>query len=100
MLHNVNKKRLQQAIDAYNEADAYRTKHGFGGKEYHDLWTVFYHRACYCIDGLHNNNIPSLIYNTDIKYRTVERLYYAILTLGYNDSESDYYAVIGEEYYA
>lgn len=87
MLYAVNKKRLQQAIDAYNELEDYREKgnRDINSVVYNELWNIFYKRACYCCEGGYNSNIPSLIYNTPDKKRTVENIYYAILILGYND---------------
>lgn len=98
MLYPVNKKRLQQAIDAYNELESFREagNRDINGAVYNELWNVFYQRACHCCEGGYNNNLPSLIYNTPAKRRTVENIYYAILILGYNDT---YGYVGGDEYY-
>ena len=97
MLHPVNKKRLQQAIDAYEELEDYRDKHGITMDENYDLlWNIFYKRASYCCEGGHNNSIPSLIYSTEKKRRTAENIYYAILILGYNDTIEQ---GNGDEYY-
>lgn len=97
MLHPVNKKRLQQAIDAYNELEDYGCEHGLIMVEtYNHIWNVFYERASHCCEGGRNDSIPSLIYSTEKKRRTVENLYYAILILGYNDTIE--YAK-GDEYY-